>query len=205
MSELEGKWWAPHALFEAAHAIRRSMPQSEFLRRPDMRGVREAITCSSLAVLRPWNRDWEVFTVPQRDQFPDAVFRCGNDVRRFEVTWVDHPGRRMSEEYVQAEAREAAGLPPILEHYDWQEESDLGLRLIVERIDQKAQKRYRPKPNLLLHVNLDRSEHAASSLYAWQIGQMFGDSFDSIWLLWGSRAVRLWPNPARIKAIASPA
>jgi hypothetical protein len=130
---------------------------------------------------------------------------AGNDVRRFEVTWVDHPGRRMSEEYVQAEAREAAGLPPILEHYDWQEESDLGLRLIVERIDQKAQKRYRPKPNLLLHVNLDRSEHAASSLYAWQIGQMFGDSFDSIWLLWGSRAVRLWPNPARIKAIASPA
>lgn len=201
MDKLDSKWWEPCALLKASHSIRRSMPQSEFLRRSDMKSVRESIASSGLAALRPWNRDWQVRPEPEREQFPDALLRCGDDVREFELTWVDRPGRRMSDEYAKAEEREAEGLPPILEGYDPDEESDFALRLIVERIGQKA-RRYRGgvRPNLLLHVNLDRNEDAPTSLYAWQVGQMFGDSFKSIWLLWGSRGIRLWPNPARIKA-----
>ncbi len=196
MDHFEDRWWEPGELLEAAHAIRRSKPDDEFFCDSVYQPVREAIAAAEFATRRPWNRDWQVRPVPRDDRFPDAELRCDDDVRPFEVVEADMENRRRCDEY-----RAAKGKPHQLEHYDPDEEARQALDEIVRVVRLKAAKRYSPKPNLLVYVNLSAGE--PTSLYAWGLSEQFGESFQSAWLLWQSGTFRLWPNPAKIKMAES--
>ncbi len=196
MDHFEDRWWEPGELLEAAHSIRRSTPKDEFFCDPAFQPVREAIAAAEFATRRPWNRDWQVRPVPRDERFPDAELRCGKDVRPFEVVEADMETRRRCDEY-----RAAKDKPDQFKHYDPDEEVKRAFDEIDRVVRLKAAKRYSPKPNLLVYVNLSAGE--PTSLYAWGLSEQFGESFQSAWLLWQSGTFRLWPNPAKIKIAES--
>lgn len=196
MDHFEDRWWEPAELLEAAHAIRRATPEDEFFCDSVYQPVREAIAAAEFATRRPWNRDWQVRPVPRGGRFPDAELRCEDDVRPFEVVEADMENRRRCDEY-----RAAKGKPARLEHYDPDDEARQALDEIARVVRLKAAKRYSPKPNLLVYVNLSAGE--PTSLYAWGLSEQFEESFESAWLLWQSGTFRLWPNPAKIKIAES--
>jgi hypothetical protein len=198
MDHFEDRWWKPEELREAAHAIRRSMPADKFFCDSAYQPVREAIVAATFATRRPWNRDWQVRLVPRCEQFPDTELRCGKDVRPFEVVEADRENRRRCDE-----TRSAIGKPGHIDFYDPDEEAKQALNEIMRVVRLKAAKRYSPKPHLLVYVNLSGGE--PTSLYASELAERFGESFQSAWLLWQSQTFRLWPNPAKIKPPASAA
>ena len=189
---MDGKWWEPDALADFAHKIRNVTPEDEFFCDPGYRKVREAINASDFAQRRPWNQDWLLRLVPERERFPDFELKSGEDTRSFEIVEADRATRRRCDEY-----RAAKEFPSQLEHCDPDEEAAGALDGIERVVKQKADKRYNPKPHLLVYVNLEGGE--PTSLYAAALHDQFGDSFLSAWLLWGRGTFRLWPNPAKIK------
>ncbi len=192
MDHFEDRFWQPGALLEAAHVIRCSVPDDEFYCDSAYQPVREAIVAAEFATRRPWNQDWQVRPVPRRERFPDAELKCANDVRPFEVVEADRENRRRCEEY-----RAAKGKVDRTHLYDPDEEVKAAFKEIVRVVRSKAAKGYRPKPHLLVYVNLCAGE--PTSLYAAGLFDLFGESFQSAWLLWGAGTFRLWPNPAKIK------
>ncbi|MDX9862493.1 MAG: hypothetical protein RBS99_16400 [Rhodospirillales bacterium] len=192
MAEIENRWWEPGELAEFAHGIRVVTPDEEFFCDPAFKKVREAINLSEFASRRPWNRDWQIRPVPDREGYPDAELRSDDEKLLFEVVEADRRRRRRCSEY-----RAERGLPQELEEYDPGEEAETALEEVSRVIKQKVKKLYRPKPHLLVYVNFFNGE--PTSLYASQLYDKFGRSFESVWLLWQSGTFRLWPNPAKIK------
>lgn len=192
MVQIENRWWGPQELLNFAHAIRVATPDDEFFCEPEYKKVREAIAAAEFATRRPWNRDWRVRPVPEDERFPDAEFKCGDDVRPFEIVEADRESRRRCDEY-----RAAKDQPGELDFYDPDEEANTALDEIRRVVRQKAAKLYSPKPHLLVYVNLSGGE--PTSLYAAGLHDQFGARFQSAWLLWQSGTFRLWPNPAKIK------
>lgn len=192
MVQIENRWWKPQELLNFAHAIRVAASDDEFFCDPEYKKVREAITAAEFATRRPWNRDWRVRPVPEDERFPDAELKCGDDVRPFEIVEADRESRRRCDEY-----RAAKDQPGELEFYDPDEETNTALDEIRRVVRQKAAKLYSPKPHLLIYVNLSGGE--PTSLYAAGLHDLFGERFQSVWLLWQSGTFRLWPNPAKIK------
>jgi hypothetical protein len=195
MKTIAGIWWSSADLLRIVEEIKHSVPDDEFFCDPAYKPIREAWVASKFAIARPYDRDWELFAVPEKEQFPDLKFRDASnkhDVRIFEVAEADREGRKRCDEY-----RRAKGQEDTLEFYDPAEEERIAPDEILRVIKQKAQKQYRPKPNLLVYVNLSGGE--PTSLYAAGIGHLYGESFESIWLLWVGGKYRLWPNPKKIK------
>jgi hypothetical protein len=192
MSGLEDRWWDPHKLLEAAHAIRKATPSDEFFCDPAFKKVREGIAAADFAGRRPWNKDWQVYPVSDYESFPDFKLRSDQHERLFELVEADSNDRRRCEEY-----RAARNGPATLEFYDPVGEADQALEEIRRVVSRKAEKNYKPKPNLLVYVNLSQGEPTAN--YAAGLSDQFSNHFESAWLLWGSSTFRLWPNPARIR------
>jgi hypothetical protein len=197
---LRDQWWTPKALLDAAHAIRRAVPDYEFFGSSAYQPVRESINAAEFATRRPWNRDWEVRPVPQSEHFPDVQLRCGDDVRSFEIAEADRTDRRRGLEYWLKQNKRDR-----LTHYDPGEEARIALVEIGRVLKQKANKRYRPKPHILVYVNLSGASGCEpTTLYADGLAQLYGDCFESAWLLWQENTFRLWPRPAKIRLLASP-
>jgi len=138
-----------------------------------------------------------------KNTFPDFELRFDERIEQFELTEADAiEGRQRGKEYRKAAAERAAGLRPPAEPFDASERQRAALRTIPIAIERKAAKHYRPAPHLLIYINcaplfgrLPLTEEPAI-----QIVTPWGERFVSIWLLWGSYAVRLCPNPAKIGA-----
>jgi hypothetical protein len=192
MNLIPDRWWEPNALLDAARAIKDATPAEEFLCNSEYKPARQAIVAGQFARRRPWNRDWQIHLVPEKEQFPDAELKSGNQFRRFEIVEADWVDRRRCEEY-----RLKADKPRKVVHYDPDEEARKALVEIERVVEQKAAKRYSPNPNLLVYVNLPGGD--LPDFYAHQLAQRFATSFESAWLLWQQNTVRLWPNPAKIK------
>src|SRR5262249_16957907 len=99
------EWWEPAELLRAARAVMSAMPADEFFRRSDMRTIREALVAGEFAALRPWNRDWTVRPIHERERFPDFQMLSGAHILSFETVEADRPGRRRGDEYVEAAQR----------------------------------------------------------------------------------------------------
>ena len=192
MTKIENRWWEPRELLKLAHATRIATPEDEFFCEPTYKKVREAITAAEFAKRRPWNRDWQVRPVSEESQFPDAELKCDDDLRPFEIVEADRKNRRRCDEY-----RAAKGFTRRWEHYNPDEEAKTALEEIRRVVALKAAKLYRPQPHLLVYVNLSSGE--PTSHYAAELYDLFGERFQSAWLLWQQGTFRLWPNPARIK------
>ena len=197
---LRDQWWHPKALLEAGHTIRRATPGHEFFNDSAFQKVREAITAAEFATRRPKNRDWLVRLVPKSERFPDVELRSGDGlVLPFEIVEADRKTRRRGDEY-QPESDE----PPRWRHFDPTEEARAALDEIARVIKQKAVKNYRPRPHLVVYVNLwFVREFEPNTIYAGGLQQLYGDKLESAWVLWQEKTFRLWPNPAKIKLSAS--
>lgn len=189
-------WLRPNELLERANAIRESTPGDEFFCRSEFKKVQEALVAATFALWRPWNRDWLVRMLSNEDRFPDFELKSGDDVRLFEIVEADKDGRRRGDEYCKSSGKDNA-----LEEIDPSQESLEALNAVARVIQLKARKFYSPKPNLLVYVNFFGGE--SSSLFASGLFREFGQEFQSAWLVWfgGRPPVRLWPNPARIRAV----
>jgi hypothetical protein len=73
------------------------------------------------------------------------------------------------------------------------------LGVIARAIEKKASKHYRPRPNLLVYVNLSELGNEWTKLSAFQFAHQWSGHFASCWLLWQDLIIRLWPNPCRIR------
>lgn len=192
MEHLNNRWWLPEALLVAAHEIRLSTPEDEFFCKNMYQPVIEAISAAEFAKRRPWDKNWQVRLIARNERFPDVKLKCGDDIRQFEIVEADMVNRRRCAEYIESKYK-----PSQLEYSNLEQEERMALVEIERVLRLKAKKRYKPKPNILVYVNLSESE--PTQLYANELYQEFGESFPSVWLLWGSGTFRLWPNSAKIK------
>jgi hypothetical protein len=88
------------------------------------------------------------------DRFPDFDLQIGQAVFGFELVEAMEEGRRRADEYKEAERREAAGLPPLVETFDPADEERTAITAIERAVVKKAAKKYHPPPSLLVYVNL---------------------------------------------------
>ncbi|HEY7558679.1 MAG TPA: hypothetical protein VIH18_28140 [Candidatus Binatia bacterium] len=184
MDDLANRWWKPGNLLAACDRISAAMDD---IRHRHAKLLREAMVTARFADMRPWNRDWEVWLTPQNEEFPDFKLRSGNEIRWFEQAEARYPSL----------GEEEADTNWVIRGEDPAEHFQEGMAVVEQRIANKAAKGYRPKPNLLIYGNFwsgDVRQHEAE-----QIMLPYRHSFDSVWLLFSGEAIRLWPNPCRIK------
>jgi hypothetical protein len=187
--ELQSRWWEPADLEAACNRIRLSPGVScdEFRRADAMKPVREAWVAAGFAKTRPWDRDWEVWVVPQTAQSPDCKLRQrGHEgpveivaERPFEIVQARYPSLADAEERRQFQG---------LRHEDPDDHFREGLCEAVEQIRKKAGKNYSSRPHLVVYCNFYRGmvliETALIETVRAKI-DAYRNSFPSIWLLWG--------------------
>ncbi|MFQ5935080.1 MAG: hypothetical protein ACE5LB_01540 [Acidiferrobacterales bacterium] len=123
------------------------------------------------------------------DRFPDFTLKLGEATEQFELSEADFPGRQRGREYREMRSLAHLGDP------------DRGLidqarESIPHVIAQKAKKKYRPKPHLLVLVNIPGfMKFPIPEPELIELSRSWGDDFASIWLLWGGYTYRVSPLP----------
>ncbi len=192
------RWWTPAEFATAVSAHKETIPTLDFMCRSKAKPIREAWAAARYATIL--SQDRPVSIQLERDRFPDFNLRVRHELQPFEVVEADQVGRRRSEEYRRAAEREAAGLPPEIEHFDPWEEEQAAIPAIVRAIEAKAAKHYRPAPHLLVYVDFWlEGEPPNEILNGVRSAEQHRNSFAAIWLLWGNFIIRLWPRPAKIR------
>lgn len=116
-------------------------------------------------------------------------------ILRVQTTEVLRPERKRTLEY---EAWRDSGWAPI--ESDGLQEDDapsLVLKWLAKRVQEKADKHYSVRNTLLVYLNaggffVNEVEVQRGMVDACRSGR---DKFSSIWVLWGGRFYRCWPNP----------
>jgi hypothetical protein len=186
MENMFGRWWTPSELSAACESIRLSDASHDFRHGDAMKPVREAIAAAKFAELRPWNLDWEVLLTPTVEEFPDFKLRSIDDVRWFEEVEARYPSLEREDEKFSG-----------WRHEDTENHFRAGMGVVAEKIARKASKGYRPRPHLLVYGNFwsgDVLDHEAERIVA-----PYRDSFLSVWLLFWNEAIRLWPDPCKVR------
>ncbi|MFQ5973703.1 MAG: hypothetical protein ACE5Q3_15350 [Alphaproteobacteria bacterium] len=197
------RWWVPAEFFDLVCNHNDSVQQDEFFNNPKLKPLREAYAAAYFAAIRAQSKPCLLRLVA--GEFPDFELSIGEDVLKFELTEADRAGRRRGQEYREAAAREVAELAPETELFDPGEEERAALRAIERALELKARKHYRPPPHLLVYVNFFTFQKSPLTGLEWAgLAKPWHDRFASIWLLWGAKVVRCWPNPAMIVAREEP-
>lgn len=212
-------WWDPAELLSVYREHSARIPSDEFFQRPDLQPLRETGATALFAHIRNASTPCAVRLLSV--QFPDFEICTKEKVEPFELTEADRPSRRRGNEYKIARLNSAAALNQNADDFDCEmfnpdEEERDALPAIALAIKRKADKHYSTKPNLLVYVNFFLFERHSfinsylfkgnplTKLQAEEVTHQCRDNFLSIWLLWGTNAVRCWPKPAVIRAPCPP-
>jgi len=197
------RWWEPKEFFTVVREHNQQVPEVDFFERAELQPLREAYAAGLFATILA--EEHAVSLRLQRERFPDFDLRIDDQVLPFELVEADRPGRRRGDEYRGAARREAAGFPPKIEEFDPQLEEKAAIPAIKRAIAEKAAKRYKPAPYLLVYVNfwLFDQPPLTTDQFAGLVSR-WRDQFPEIWLLWGAKAIRCWPNPVRLAARSLP-
>jgi hypothetical protein len=177
-----------------------AIPSDEFFGRPEYQPLREAYAGGFFSWILAQQQS--VLVKLDADRFPDFDLRLGGELVGFELVEAGRLGRRRAEEYREDARREAAGLPPRLEEFDPDAEQEAAIPAIRGVVEKKAAKKYKPAPYLLVYVNFWLFD--VPPLTPAQFGELLADwrqSFPEVWLLWGSNAIRCWPDPIRLVGV----
>lgn len=139
------------------------------------------------------------------DVWPDFETKTSNTEQAagFEAVEADHPGRRRGSEYKSIADKLEAGEvivedDPVEEWIARAEQAPDMLRAAARR---KAAKQYAPKCNLVIYLNLSeygirRAEIEHCMTDATKPAK---DHFQSVWVLWNSRAYKTWENGSSVR------
>jgi hypothetical protein len=151
-------WWDPHTLLqrwqEHKDAIPGAIPGNRFFNDRALRALREVYVAAKFATIRGRVRPCKVRLIRPTCEFPDFEICFGSEIHQFEQTEADREGRARCKEYREADERAASGARLELEHYDLDETMAAALPTISAALGRKANKQYRPRPQLLVYVNL---------------------------------------------------
>lgn len=198
-------WWQPQEFFTTVLKHNQRVPEVDFFECAELQPLREAYAAGLFATIRA-EQGGPVALRLQRDRFPDFDLRVENDqVLPFELVEAYRPGRRRGEEYKEAARRKAEGLPPVLEEFDPEAEEKAAIPAIEQAVAKKAEKWYKPAPNLLVYVNFWIFDKPPLALEQFaELVSPWRTRFAEIWLLWGANAIRCWPEPVRLVAQSLP-
>jgi hypothetical protein len=190
-------WWKPRSFLSAVERSNRQISSVRFFNDPSqaIRARHEAYVAALFStILSDHNRC--TFLRLEAGQFPDFHLRTAERDLDFEITEADRIGRRRGLEY-RARRR--------VRRYDPVEDEEQARRVIPLRVAEKAAKKYRPAPYLLIYVNLstfarqpDTDSNLAESVLPW------AKNFGAIWLLWGGFAIQLTPKLEKLTAQRDP-
>ncbi len=190
-------WHEPARFFGDVSAILKSVASDRLFTDPEYQSLFDAFAAGRFAVAR-WTNEVCLLRM-ERDRFPDFALKFGDRIEQFEFTEAIKAGRKRGEEYQRQAERRRRGLPNEPELFDPAEDIAAALEAIPRVIEAKARKHYRPKPNLLVLVNLfvfewppDREAELIDLTRPWR------DRFESLWLLWGAHVFQAWPRPLKL-------
>lgn len=130
------------------------------------------------------------------ERFPDFELRLNGQVLPFEITMVTTPGRRMGDEAIAREEAIANATKkgesarfPVGSYADGEQ---LGPTWVAEGVARKADKRYDPRPHLLVNANFNASDLDPQELR--RRCQPYTSHFHSVWVLHAGRCLLLSPS-----------
>ena len=154
---------------------------------PRYQALREAYGAARFAASR--NLQTPCLVRMEDDRFPDFTLKLGGSIEQFELTEADFPGRQRGREYSKERSPAHLGDPD-------RDLFDQARASIPRVIAKKADKKYRPKPHLLVLVNIPGfmkfpipEPELIKLILPWC------NDFASIWLLWGGFTYRVSPLP----------
>ena len=149
-----------------------SSPKTEYQK------MREAwaasVFCSALSRSHPGSK------VGILEEFPDFEIKIGSDTLKYEFTEVMKPNRKRSEEYRDK--------TEILREYRPAKCSQEGPDWIIEAVEKKIRKNYRPIPHLLVYANFEGRPDIVA------IRAKCPNEFLSTWILCGTDIIQLFPS-----------
>jgi hypothetical protein len=171
-------WNSPQEFQKTVDALAAKFSLEERFNEPRLDFLRDAILLVEFALKLGGVKSIRLAT--KFDQFPDGfVTTQDNKTLKVEVTEADHEDRRRGDEYKSA--GKGTERPS--------DDSD-GVGVIskeLERVIQKkARKRYKPKPTLVVYLNIDKQEIQESDVVSTldNARRKHGASFENIYILW---------------------
>lgn len=132
----------------------------------------------------------DVRLVPESERFPDAQLRVGGALLDLKVTMADKKDRRMWEEHKLWATKPAEWKPPLSKSAEAQRA--YATEAIPRVCAKKAGKHYARPPHLLIYLNVGSTLLTPEELA--RLTEPWKGNFESIWLLCGIDAVRVWPT-----------
>lgn len=176
------EWCTPQEFHDRVDALAAKFSLEERFNLPRLAFLRDAILLTEFS-LKIGAKSVRLATVSE--QFPDGfVTTQDNKTLKVEVTEADHEDRRRGDEYKDGgKAKERPS------------DDSEGINVIskeVERVIQsKAKKRYKPRPTLVVWLNLDKEEIREDdvvSLLA-NLRSQHAASFENIFILWRGKVL----------------
>lgn len=185
-------WHEPDRFFSEVEAMLEPYDSEVIFSDPKFQTHFDAFIAGKLAVIRNTHEPTRVRLV--KGEAPDFELNIQGEVEPFEATEADRADRRRGDEYREVAKRRKQGLPKELEMFSPSEEMEHAREAIPRVIENKAKKRYRPPPHLVVMVNLTTFGDIIPVPELADLTSPFQGFFASIWIVWGHRAIRTWPD-----------
>ena len=128
---------------------------------------------------------------------PDFELQISGEIRAFEVTEADIPGRKRGDEYKEKRRLRTSG-GPVVRHLTAEEmpSSQVVASILKRAAERKTDDRYLPEWGFLIYLNVwnfgaERNEVEAVMHEATTVVK---DRFSTVWILWQDAAYRIWDN-----------
>jgi hypothetical protein len=175
-------WCTPQEFHNKVDALAAKFSLEDRFNSPRLAFLRDAILLAEFALK---HGAISVRLADASDQFPDGYVTVpGTKTLKVEVTEADHEDRRRGDEY--KDGGKAKARPT---------DDSEGVNVIekeLERVIQKkARKRYKPKPTLVVWLNLDKQEIEEGDVVAVleKTRSKYRESFEKIYLLWRGKVL----------------
>jgi hypothetical protein len=171
-------WNTPQEFHNRVDALAAKFSLKERFNEPRLAFLRDAMLLAEFALKLGGVKSVRLAT--KFDQFPDGfVTTRDNKTLKVEVTEADHEDRRRGDEY------KAAGKGTERPSDD-SEGVDVISKELERVIQKKSRKRYKPKPTLVVYLNLDKQEIQESDVVSTldDARSKRAASFENIYILW---------------------
>ena len=176
-------WCAPQEFHGKVDALAAKFSLEERFNSPQLAFLRDAILLAEFSLKLGGAKSVRLATL--FDQFPDGfVTTRDNKTLKVEVTEADHEDRRRGDEYKdggKAKERLTADSEAV----------NVISKELDRVIQKKARKRYKPKPTLVVYLNLDKQEIKEGDVVSTldNARRQNAASFENIFLLWRGKVL----------------
>jgi hypothetical protein len=176
-------WCTPQEFHNKVDALAAKFSLEDRFNSPRLAFLRDAILLAEFALKH--GRAISVRLAAESDQFPDGYVTVpGTKTLKVEVTEADHEDRRRGDEY--KESGKAKERPT---------DDSEGVNVIAKELERviqnKGNKRYNPKPTLVVWLNLDKQEIKEDDVVSIldRARSRHAASFENIFILWRQKVL----------------